>query len=108
MSLPQKFSLKVYRGDRYTQQINFKNSNGSPVDLTNAQILAQVRDGLDINSKLILTFGVVRDDINGSITLTLTPDQTKQLQQGLYFYDIQIADKTELYGDLQLIADVSR
>lgn len=106
--MPDKYDIKHYRGDAYSQEIKFKTDLGNPEDLTGLTIQAQVRDSTDLDAVLLFSFGIQRFDTEGRIILTLGPSATQGLDAGKYAYDVQINDTTRLYGSFVLTGDVSR
>lgn len=105
--LPADHSFDVYRGDSVTKRLRFT-SDGVPEDLTGKTILAQVRTGTDLTSKLVTAFTVYRQDTLGIVDLALAPIDTANLKAGEYFYDVQIGDRTRVAGTITLVPDVSR
>lgn len=105
--LPTTIDFEIYRGDAFSKRMRFS-SDGQPEDLTGKPILAQMRTGTDLNAKLVATFGVYREDANGLISISLSPNDTSNLKAGDYVYDVQVGDRTRVAGTITLVPDVSR
>ena len=106
--MPEKYDIKHYRGDSYSQEIRFKTDLGNPENLTGKTIKAQIRESTDLDAALTTTFSIQRFDTDGRIVLSLSPSATQSLDAGKYAYDVQIDDTTRLYGAFTLTGDVSR
>lgn len=106
--LPNKYNLTHYRGDAFKRTIRFLSAPATPIDLTGRTILAQVRESTELDAAELFSFVLTRDDPNGEVEISLLPATTKLVEAGKYAYDIQIDDTTYLYGDFDLVPDVSR
>ena len=106
--MPDKYDIKHYRGDSFSQEIRFKTDLNNPENLTGKTIKAQIRENTDLDAALTATFSITRYDIEGRIILSLAPSATQSLESGKYAYDVQIDDTTRLYGAFVLTGDVSR
>lgn len=76
--------------------IDYKDSDGDSIDLTNAVAKMQVRD-TKAGSKLAFTLtsplgGITIDGPNGKLTIKMTPTQTNKLFYPKSAYDIMIVD----------------
>jgi hypothetical protein len=76
--------------------IEYKDSDGDPVDLTGASAKLQVRDTKG-GSKLAFTLtspsgGISIDQPNGKITVTMTPTQTNKLFYPKSSYDLMLTN----------------
>jgi len=106
---PERYNLEGYRGDTITHSFRFLNDNGTPENLTGLTILAQVRPNTKLDAPLLFAFTVsVPTPTNGEVTISAAPAVTAAIADGSYAYDLQIADKTRLYGTYRLVGDVSR
>jgi hypothetical protein len=76
--------------------VEYKDTDGDPINLTGASAKMQVRDTKG-GSKLAFTLtspsgGIVIDQVNGKLTITMTPTQTNKLFYPKSSYDIMITD----------------
>lgn len=76
--------------------IEYKDTNGDPINLSGASAKMQVRDTKG-GSKLAFTLtsptgGIVIDQLNGKLTLTMTPTQTNKLFYPKSSYDVMLID----------------
>jgi hypothetical protein len=76
--------------------IEYKDTNGDPIDLSGASAKMQVRDTKG-GSKLAFsltspTGGIVIDSLNGKLTITMTPTQTNKLFYPKSSYDVMLVD----------------
>lgn len=108
--LPTKYDFALYRGDNFTKEFKFydQTPDGTkiPVDFTGLSAKCQVRESSDLDAKLVFEFTVI---VNAnSVTISLLPEQTKNIEAGSYVYDLQIDDVTKLFGKVRLIGDITR
>lgn len=76
--------------------VEYKDENGSAIDLTGASAKMQIRD-VKGGSKLAVTLtspsgGIVINGALGKLTVTLTPTQTNKLFYPKSVYDIMVVD----------------
>ena len=76
--------------------VEYKDENGSAIDLTGASAKMQIRD-VKGGSKLAVTLtspsgGIVINGPLGKLTVTLTPTQTNKLFYPKSVYDIMVVD----------------
>lgn len=105
--MPPSYNIQHYRGDTFNIQLKFISEN-IPEDLTGQSIIAQCRNGFSSVSKLMFTFEIDRIDIEGIVNISATPETTKSLRAGTYYWDIQIGDITRLCGEFEILPDISR
>ena len=105
----KEFDFEFPRGDTCPIKFSVKDSNGSEIDLSQAdEIYFTVKKNYN-TSTAILQKKLTSDEITveGSTgTLVLTHDDTKTLSYGRYVYDIQIVSgdyvKTVVLGEITL------
>ena len=115
--------FQLYRGDTKRFTLSFKNTNGTPVDITGHVIwFTMKRDVADPDSGAVLQKRIVLPSngmsVAGLYELTLTSGETGAFEPGLYVYDIQRVieaispDKpdvtTLVSGRIGIVADVTR
>ena len=76
--------------------LEYKDNNGSAIDLTGASAKMQVRDTKG-GAKLAVTLtspsgGIVIDPLNGKLTIKMTPTQTNKLFYPKSSYDLMVVD----------------
>lgn len=87
---------EVDQNATFTFVIEYKDSNGSPINLTGASAKLQVRDTKG-GSKLAFTLtspagGITIDAPNGKLTVRMTPTQTNKLFYPKSSYDLMLTD----------------
>jgi hypothetical protein len=85
--------LSVGQGETFGARITIQNTNGSfPLDITNYTIQGQVRENYttdDIAASFLVNKIIPQE--SGSFTISLLPEQTINLTQRKYVYDITIS-----------------
>ena len=87
---------EVDQNTTFTFVIEYKDSDGVPINLTGASAKMQVRDTKG-GSKLAFTLtspsgGITIDPLLGTITVRMTPTQTNKLFYPKSSYDIMLTD----------------
>lgn len=100
----KQHDIRIYRGDSYSMTLEFMNGS-DPVNIT-APVLAQIRKSENLSSGVIATFNA---EVTGNrVVLTLEPADTQSVAAGMYRYDVQVGDKTKIFGRVEIIGDISR
>ncbi len=88
--------------------------DGTPIDLTGSTVLAQIRKGpADYFPTIVDTFSTVVV-LPNQINVSLTPEQTKALNDSPYYYDLQVTftedniPLTLLRGRVLVTLEISR
>lgn len=86
----------VDQNTTFTFTVEYKDSNGNPIDITGSTIKMQVRDTKG-GSKLAFTLtsplgGITVDGPNGKVVIKMTPTQTNKLFYPKSSYDIMLTD----------------
>lgn len=105
--------IEIYRGDSKTIKVSVTN-NGEVMDLT-AYVarLSLKRSEQQIDTDLQLTVDTIGSPELGNIVFELTPDKTKPLLPGQYYYDVEIkqtnTDKvyTVAKGIMRVLTDIT-
>jgi hypothetical protein len=84
-------NLSLDAGASFSSDVDVKTEDGSPFDLTGYTIQANLSKGYSYTKNRI-AFTSTHDDLNGIITISLTPEQTIQLEEGRYVYDVQVTN----------------
>ena len=87
---------EVDQNTTFTFIVEYKDSDGDPVDITGASAKMQVRDTKG-GSKLAFSLtspsgGITIDGPNGKLTIKITPTQTNKLFYPKSSYDIMLTD----------------
>jgi hypothetical protein len=85
--------LTIQQGTTWTQQLEYQDGDGDPIDLSAAELRAQIRpDVADRSATVLLDIasgdGITADD-QGLITLTADADTTEALPIGSYRWDLE-------------------
>lgn len=101
----QTTNWEVDSNTTYQFQIDYKDSNGDPIDITGSSAKMQVRDATGQKLAFTLTSpsgGITIDGPNGTLTVKMTPTQTSKLFYPKSVYDLMLTDsnlnKTKLVG----------
>jgi hypothetical protein len=84
-----KANIVVDQGTTFSTSINLTDDDGNPVDLTGYTGRSQMRKHYtSTNSQ---SFSVSLNSQQGSITLSMSANQTSNIVPGRYVYDVEIA-----------------
>jgi hypothetical protein len=89
-------NFEVDQNATFSFIVEYKDSNGLPIDLTGATAKMQVRDQKG-GTKLAFSLtspsgGITIDPTNGKLTIKITPTQTSKLFYPKSSYDIMVTD----------------
>ena len=86
------YNFRIEQGATTDFEIVYKDSNGTPVDLTGYTASAKMAKGYaSTRTRTIITTSINSDPTTGVIVLSLTADQTNNLDAAArYVYDIEI------------------
>jgi hypothetical protein len=87
-------NLEMYRGDDKTFNLTFTDSDGDPIDLTDAKVFLTVkRRQTDADSAAIIAKKVTsHSQATGGITAVTVTHTDSAVDVGSYYYDIQLVD----------------
>jgi len=84
-------NLTLDQGATFNSDVTVKDSNGNPFDLTGYTASAKMAKGYaSTKTRTSITCTVAAGATTGVITLSLTADQTSNLEEGRYVYDLEI------------------
>tara|TARA_R100001443_G_scaffold106641_1_gene116151 strand:+ start:20543 stop:20881 length:339 start_codon:yes stop_codon:yes gene_type:complete len=84
-------NLLIDQGASFSSTVTVYNSDDTVFDLTDYTGAAQVRKSYSSSSaSATFTISFSSDRTLGQITLSLTPTQTAELEEGRYVYDIEV------------------
>jgi len=106
----------LIRGDTKFINIELKDKDGNPIDLTGSTIWFTLKENIkdpDTAAAIQKVITNHTDPTNGKTRIVLESSDTQDLQLGSYHYDIQLVDNggnvtTVLIGRLKVLADVTR
>ena len=87
--------LTVEQGASYSTTVTVNGSNGSPTNLTNYTVAAQLRKSYYSSTATDFTVSI-SNAAGGEITMTLTSANTANLTPGRYVYDLLITSPTSV------------
>lgn len=93
----QDTNFKIIQGDTLVLSAIYKDTSGTPIDITNYTAQFQVRDvpgGKIICATLDTTNGIVIDGVNGKVTVTVPADLTEKFTIPKAAYQLQINSGT--------------
>ena len=83
-------NLLIEQGATFTSTISLFNAADTAFDLTGHTAAGQIRKSYSSSSaSATFTISFASDRTSGQITLSLTPTQTADLEEGRYVYDIE-------------------
>jgi len=84
-------NLTVDQGATFNSDVTVKDTNGNPFNLTGYTASAKMAKGYQsTKTRVAMTCTISGDRATGIITLSLTADQTNNLDDGRYVYDLEI------------------
>ncbi len=111
---PVEEDFAVYQSDGFSVVVEVLYVDGTPIDLTGSTVLAQIRKGpADYFPTIVDTFSTVVV-LPNQINVSLTPEQTKALNDSPYYYDLQVTftedniPLTLLRGRVLVTLEISR
>jgi len=110
--------IRIMRGDSLSMKVRVSTDEGAYLNMVGASVDMTVKkelsdDDLDaVISKSVGSGITLLESANGYFEVVLTGDDTKDLDDGVYYYDVQVTlDSTEVYtvmvGKLYLKPDVT-
>jgi hypothetical protein len=85
-------NLVINQGSDFTTSIILNDASGNPLDLTTFTGISQLRKHYGSNTYTNFNVTFATPKTGGTITLTLTHVQTKNLASGRYVYDVVLID----------------
>jgi hypothetical protein len=85
-------NITIDQGATFSTVLNLTDQNGNIINLTDYTVAAQVKKWYtSVNS---VSFGATINSAAGSITLSLTSNQTSLMWAGRYVYDVIVTDSS--------------
>lgn len=89
------YNTTIDQGATFELEVVYKNSSGTPINLTGYTAALQIRQNYyDTTALLTLTSpsnGIVITGATGTIDITMSSAQTGGLDEGIYVYDLEIS-----------------
>ena len=88
--------LSFIRGDTQTYNLVFKRADGTPYCLKNWTVFFTMKTNFDVPDsaadiqKIVTSFPDTAAGTSGSATITIEPDDTKDLEPAIYDFDIAV------------------
>jgi len=91
--MAQYQEISIDQGADFAYELRLGNTDGSVKDLTAHTVTSQLRRTVSTSDSDAISFTCVVNDpaTDGTITLTLTNEQTSQLNKPRYLYDVRIS-----------------
>ena len=106
MLFRSKANLVIDQGSTFSTDLSLKDENGDPLVLTGYTANSQIRKWYtSTNPSASFTASINVD--SGSITLSLSSDQTSNLVAGRYVYDVEITDGSSISRIVEGIVTVT-
>ena len=84
-------NLSLDQGTTFSSDVTVKDANGNAFDLTGYTALARMAKGYSsTRTRTTITCTISGDATSGVVSMQLTADQTSQLEEGRYVYDLEI------------------
>lgn len=87
--MADKLNLLIDQGTTYSVNLEVKDANNALVNLTGYSGAGQIRKQYTSNSATAFSISVYS---NGTVTASLTANQTSNLVSGRYVYDIELTN----------------
>lgn len=112
-----QLNLTVRRGDTFTRTFTWRNSAGTPYNLTGYTAKLQLRTAPD--AEVIHTFEnsyFTFDGVNGSVTFTIPASETAAFTWSVLSYDLELRNplvspafvKTLIAGEIRCVKDITQ
>lgn len=88
--MASKTNLVIDQGTTFSTVLNLTDDNGDPLNLIGFQANSQIRKWY--TSTNAVSFATEVNTAVGTVTLTLTANQTGSIVAGRYVYDVELTD----------------
>ena len=84
-------NLTLDQGATFNSDVTVKDANGNAFNLTGYTAAAKMAKGYSsTRTRTVITCTVAADATSGVITMALSADETAQLEDGRYVYDLNV------------------
>lgn len=80
--------LILDQGTTFMVSVDLLDADNEPIDVTNIQAVAQLRKHYTSNNFVEITTEL--DEFTNELILSLTPEQTSNIEAGRYVYDVNL------------------
>lgn len=113
MSRIPRRKIVIRKGDTYTHAVTEYDETGARSNLTGSTFLVQLKSDPADTVPVVTFTSTVLNAAQGEWQFSLTPAQTTDLDEGVFFYDVQRTYSdgqvhTRFEGEAQVELDVSR
>lgn len=98
-------NITIDQGTTFSTTLTLTNDDGTDKDLSDYTVTSQIRKSYYTST--YTDFTTAKVNLEGEITLSLTPTQTSALKAGRYVYDVEIASDAETLRVLEGIITVT-
>ena len=109
--MANKYNLTIKQGATFTQNIVVKNAAGAVIDLTGYSGRADMRKEYTSSNGTSFTVAITTPS-NGTVTLSLTAEQTAALDADRYVYDVELVSGATVHrivqGNATVFPEVTR
>ena len=91
--LPGTCELTIYRERNWPITFTVL-KNGVAMDLTDYEVAAQIREGKELDSTIVLTFTASHNDTGGVVTLITTKAVTKEISVSRAWWDLVLTNSS--------------
>jgi len=88
------YNATIDQGATFTLEVIYKDSAGTPINLTGYTAALQIRQNYYDDTALVTltspSGGIVITGATGTIDITMSSAQTASLDEGIYVYDLEI------------------
>ena len=108
--MPKKYDFNSYKGETWKRHLYFT-KKGQPMDFTGITVKSQIRKTRNDNN-LAAEFNCITNIGEGSVTLSLTAEQTSNMSPGTYVYDVKFTDENDevqyyIFGNFEVSGRVT-
>lgn len=109
--MPKNHDVVIWKGDYFPLSVDFKNPDGSPMNLYGYSAQSQIRTNFSSETAFELVTTVHTE--SGVVDLLLPSSVSKNMPAGDYVWDFQITDpsgnvRTYIAGDFKVVDEVTR
>jgi len=105
-------NISIYKGDTYTHEISIRDSSNTAINISDRTYVAQIKRSSGASDSVISFTSTITDAANGVLQISLTSAQTSELQSGVYKYDLQETNGsnvlTLMTGNATITGDITR
>jgi hypothetical protein len=105
-------NISIYRGDTYVHEIRIRDSANAVINISGRVYSAQIRRSSSSSNTVVSFTSTITDASNGVLQISLTTNQTANLRSGMYKYDLQEINGsnvlTLMTGNVTVTGDITR